>query len=71
MKIDPHIAGMLAQVNGMGHPDLSDLPLPVLRAVMRQNALAMEAPPPAGVECRVITLEGAAGPLDACVDAPG
>lgn len=64
MMLDPAIAGLLGHINQSGQPDLSQLPVPVIRQVLRQNSLMMEAPvPDAGVERRDLILRGADGVL--------
>lgn len=63
--LDPGIAGLLAHINSLGQPDMADLPVPAIRAVMTQNCRQMEgAPPDRPVTAENLSLTGAAGPLD-------
>jgi len=64
-NLDPAIAGMLAHINGLGQPDMGDLPVGVIRAVMTENCRMMEGPPPAEpLTVQPLSLTGAAGPLE-------
>ncbi len=64
-ELDPAIAGMLAHINGLGQPDMGDLPVGVIRAVMTENCRMMEAPPPADpLTVQTLSLTGAGGPLE-------
>lgn len=64
-ELDPHIAGLLAHIGSLGQPDLGDLPVPVIRAVMAENCRMMEGPPPADpLTVQPLSLAGAAGPLE-------
>lgn len=64
-NLDPAIAGMLAHINGLGQPDMGDLPVGVIRAVMTENCRMMEGPPPAEpLTVQTLSLTGAAGLLE-------
>lgn len=63
--LDPQIAGFLAHIRTLGQPDLADLPVPVIRAIMTENCRMMEGPPPAQpVTARPLTFQGTTGVLD-------
>jgi acetyl esterase len=71
MTLDPRIAGMLAQLNGSGQPDMGSLPPALIRQVLQDSSIAMEGPPhPAAVVRRDINLTGATGPLPARLYTP-
>ncbi len=64
-ELDPHIAGLLAHIRSLGQPDMGDLPVPVIRAVMTENCRMMEGPPPAeALTEQPLSLAGAVGPLE-------
>ncbi|MQP67276.1 alpha/beta hydrolase fold domain-containing protein [Niveispirillum sp. SYP-B3756] len=71
MSLDPNIAGMLAELNGSGQPDMGSLPPAIIRQVLHDSCLAMEGPPDAVARVRRdINLTGASGPLPARLYTP-